>query len=87
MEIGIDSFADKREGDDSVKAINNVIDRIVYADEVGLHVFGIGEHHRKEFLDSSPFMILSAAAARTKNISHSLKCCGSRKSFSKSINT
>ena len=35
MEIGIDSFADKREGDDSVKAINNVIDRIVYADEVG----------------------------------------------------
>ena len=68
MEIGIDSFADKREGDDSVKAINNVIDRIVYADEVGLHVFGIGEHHRKEFLDSSPFMILSAAAARTKNI-------------------
>ena len=57
MEIGIDSFADKREGDDSVKAINNVIDRIVYADEVGLHVFGIGEHHRKEFLDSSPSLL------------------------------
>ena len=68
MEIGIDSFADKREGADSVKSINNVIERIVYADKVGLHVFGIGEHHRKEFLDSAPFMILSAAAARTKNI-------------------
>ena len=68
MEIGIDSFADKREGDDSIKAINNVIDRIVHADEAGLNVFGIGEHHRKEFLDSAPFIILSAAAARTKNI-------------------
>ena len=51
MEIGIDSFADKREGADSVKSINNVIERIVHADKVGLHVFGIGEHHRKEFLD------------------------------------
>jgi probable LLM family oxidoreductase len=40
----------------------------VFADKVGLNTFGIGEHHRKEFLDSAPFMILSAAAARTKNI-------------------
>ena len=68
MEIGIDSFADKKENEDPAKAINNVIDRIVFADQVGLHVFGIGEHHRKEFLDSAPFMILSAAAVRTKNI-------------------
>ena len=68
MEIGIDSFADKREGANSVQAINNVIERIVFADKVGLNTFGIGEHHRKEFLDSAPFMILSAAAARTKNI-------------------
>ena len=59
----------KREGSDSVKAINNVIDRIIFADEVGLNSFGIGEHHRKEFLDSAPFMILAAAAAQTKNIS------------------
>ena len=68
MEIGIDSFADKREGANSVQAINNVIERIVFADKAGLNSFGIGEHHRKEFLDSAPFMILSAAAARTKNI-------------------
>ena len=68
MEIGIDSFADKKEGANSVQAINNVIERIVFADKVGLNTFGIGEHHRKEFLDSAPFMILSAAAARTKNI-------------------
>jgi alkanesulfonate monooxygenase SsuD/methylene tetrahydromethanopterin reductase-like flavin-dependent oxidoreductase (luciferase family) len=32
------------------------------------HVFGIGEHHRKEFLDSAPAVILAAAAARTKRI-------------------
>ncbi|MBU6359652.1 MAG: LLM class flavin-dependent oxidoreductase, partial [Chloroflexi bacterium] len=38
------------------------------ADEVGLDFFGIGEHHRKEFLDSAPTMILAAAAARTKRI-------------------
>ena len=68
MEIGIDSFADKREGANSVQSINNVIERIVFADKVGLNTFGIGEHHLKEFLDSAPFMILSAAAARTKNI-------------------
>ena len=68
MEIGIDSFADKREGANSVQSINNVIERIIFADKVGLNTFGIGEHHRKEFLDSAPFMILSAAAARTKNI-------------------
>ena len=68
MEIGIDSFADKREGANSVQSINNVIERIVFADKVGLNTFGIGEHHRKEFLDSAPFMILSAAATRTKNI-------------------
>ena len=48
--------------------INELIERIVLADEVGLNVFGIGEHHRKEFLDSAPSMILAAAAARTKNI-------------------
>jgi len=38
------------------------------ADRVGLDVFGIGEHHRAEFLDSAPVVILSAAATRTENI-------------------
>jgi len=41
---------------------------ITLADEVGLNVFGIGEHHRQEFLDSAPAVILAAAAARTKQI-------------------
>ena len=69
IEIGIDSFAGLRESEpDGNKSINELIERIEFADQSGLHVFGIGEHHRKEFLDSSPFNILSAAAAKTKNI-------------------
>jgi len=45
-----------------------LLERIALADEAGLHVFGIGEHHRKEFLDSAPVVILAAAAARTRRI-------------------
>jgi alkanesulfonate monooxygenase SsuD/methylene tetrahydromethanopterin reductase-like flavin-dependent oxidoreductase (luciferase family) len=74
MEIGIDSFAaanlnsteDKTTS--NVTSMNYLLERIEHADKAGLHVFGIGEHHRKEFLDSAPTMILAAAAARTKNI-------------------
>ncbi len=69
IEIGIDSFAGLSESEaNGTKSINELIDRIQLADQTGLHVFGIGEHHRKEFLDSSPFNILSAAAAKTSNI-------------------
>ena len=69
IEIGIDSFAGLSESEpDGTKSINELIERIQFADQCGLHVFGIGEHHRKEFLDSSPFNILSAAAAKTSNI-------------------
>lgn len=72
MEIGIDSFA--AQFDDTNKNLNNgdaleqLLQRIEHADKMGLHSFGIGEHHRKEFLDSAPTMILAAAAARTKRI-------------------
>jgi len=74
MEIGIDSFAAAAPaGTDSQtenrrKSLSELIDRIVHADEMGLDVFGIGEHHRKEFLDSASAIILAAAASRTKNI-------------------
>jgi probable LLM family oxidoreductase len=74
MEIGIDSFAaalvSKETGKvvDSTNAIAQLLERMEHADKVGLDVFGIGEHHRKEFLDSAPTMILAAAAARTKRI-------------------
>src|ERR1700757_1111196 len=73
MEIGIDSFAAMFSGNSSrsindTDALAQLLDRIAFADEVGLDVFGIGEHHRKGFLDSAPTLILAAAAARTKRI-------------------
>ena len=74
MEIGIDSFAaapfDLETGKmmNSAEAISQLLDRIEHADKMGLDVFGIGEHHRREFLDSAPSVILASAAARTKNI-------------------
>ncbi len=71
MEIGIDSFASAMYGSNelsSVDAMAQLLDRIAFADEAGLDVFGIGEHHKKEFLDSATAVILAAAAARTKTI-------------------
>ncbi len=74
MEIGIDSFAEaplSNETDralDNSKALRDLLERIEFADKAGLDVFGIGEHYRKEFLDSAPVIILAAAAARTKRI-------------------
>ena len=74
MEIGIDSFAsvnsNSKDGSPSsnVRVLADLLETIEFADKVGLDVYGIGEHYRKEFLDSAPAVILSAAAARTKNI-------------------
>src|SRR6202051_1592519 len=72
MEIGIDSFAAAY--DESIlqmsqsDRLRNLVEQIEYADQVGLDVFGIGEHHRQDFLDSAPAVILGAAAARTQRI-------------------
>lgn len=70
MEIGIDSFASAptKEGISNAQAMSELLERMAFADEVGLDVFGIGEHYRKEFLDSANIVILAAAAARTKKI-------------------
>jgi probable LLM family oxidoreductase len=72
MEIGIDSFASNMASDgralDSVQVFDELLERIEQADKCGLHVFGIGEHHRKEFMDSAPAIILAAAASCTKQI-------------------
>jgi probable LLM family oxidoreductase len=74
MQIGIDSFAaaisDPATGItlEPVERMQQLLAEIELADQAGLDVFGIGEHHREEFLDSAPVVILSAAAARTKNI-------------------
>ena len=72
LQIGIDSFAAAY--DESSLAVSpatrvrDLVEQIVQADQVGLDVFGIGEHHRREYLDSAPAMILAAAAARTDRI-------------------
>src|SRR6195256_3887878 len=72
MQIGIDSFAarfdDAGLAASPVDRMRELLERIEQADQVGLDVFGVGEHHRKEFLDSAPAVILAAAAARTKRI-------------------
>ena len=72
MQIGIDSFAAAY--DESSRAVppseqlRNLVEQIEHADDVGLDVFGIGEHHRQEYLDAAPAVILGAAAARTRRI-------------------
>lgn len=74
MQIGIDSFAavisdpDTGETMSPAERIKNLIEEIEVADQVGLDSFGIGEHHRAEFLDSTPAILLAAAASRTKQI-------------------
>ncbi|MCB0705542.1 MAG: LLM class flavin-dependent oxidoreductase [Saprospiraceae bacterium] len=70
MEIGIDSFAAAPSSSNirQTQALNELLERIELADQVGLDVFGIGEHYRKEFLDSASPMILAAAASRTSRI-------------------
>ncbi len=67
MELGIDSFA-SREHEAPVDALRHLLERIETADRVGLDVFGVGEHHRAEFLDSAPSVILAAAATKTERI-------------------
>ncbi len=74
MQIGIDSFAavypDPRTGlaPTAAQRLQDLVEEIELADQVGLDAFGVGEHHRAEFVDAAPTMILAAAASRTKFI-------------------
>ena len=74
IQIGIDSFAKKYDENqnknrrDDERVVSELIERIEFADNVGINVFGVGEHHRKEFLDSAPHILLSAAASKTSKI-------------------
>ena len=71
MQVGIDSFAawdDTGIAISPSKRLQRLVEQIEYADQIGLDVFGVGEHHRREFLDSAPAIILAGAAARTKRI-------------------
>lgn len=74
MHVGVDSFVaavtdpstGRRIG--PAERIEHLLDEIALADRVGLHSFGIGEHHREEYYDSAPVVLLAAAAARTERI-------------------
>ena len=74
MEIGFDSFVatapDTDTGDTRTPAthLDHLLEEIALADQVGVDVFGIGEHHRPEYLDAAPAVLLAAAAARTRRI-------------------
>ncbi|WP_174732181.1 LLM class flavin-dependent oxidoreductase [Mesobacillus harenae] len=74
MEIGLSTFVettpDPKTGEviSHAQRIREVVEEIVLADEVGLDVFGVGEHHREDFAASSPAIILAAAASQTKKI-------------------
>jgi len=74
MEIGISTFVettpDVKTGEviSHAQRIRDVVEEIVLADQVGLDVFGVGEHHRHDFAASSPAIILAAAASQTKRI-------------------
>jgi len=74
MELGISTFVecnpDPKTGEliSHAQRIRQVVEEIVLADQVGLDVYGVGEHHRKDYAASSPATILAAGAARTKNI-------------------
>src|SRR5438477_7188436 len=73
MQIGVDSFVAATvdaagRAVDPAKHLSELLEAITLADDVGLDVFGIGEHHHAEFLDSAPAIILAAAAARTSRI-------------------
>ena len=74
MELGVSMFADLAINPqtgirkDTGVRLKELIEEIKLADEVGLDVFGVGEHHRKDYAVSSPEIILAAAAAVTKNI-------------------
>lgn len=74
MQIGVDSFVstvtDLSSGEvvSPVGRMGHLLEEVELADQVGLDSFGVGEHHRREFYDSAPAVILGAAAARTNRI-------------------
>ncbi len=74
IQLGIDSFATAfskssvGQAANDAEGLGQLVERIEHAECAGLDVFGIGEHHRREFLDSASPVILAAAAARTKRI-------------------
>ena len=73
IELGLDTFGDVTYGADGklqhqARVLRDVVDEAVLADDLGLHFFGVGEHHRPDFAISAPEVLLGAIAGRTKQI-------------------
>src|SRR4051794_18816107 len=68
MELGIYTFADVDGGISPAQRLRNLLEEIELADQVGLEIFGVGEHHRPDYAVSSPAVVLAAGAARTTRI-------------------
>ena len=74
MELGLYTFADvdpnaaSGKGPEGARRLKDLIEEIELADQVGLDVFGLGEHHRPDYAASAPAVILAAAAVKTKTI-------------------
>lgn len=73
MELGLYTFADVdpnavNKGAEAARRVKDLLEEIELADQVGLDVFGLGEHHRPDYMASSPSTILAAAAVKTRNI-------------------
>ncbi|WFU00613.1 LLM class flavin-dependent oxidoreductase [Rhizobium sp. CB3171] len=74
MELGLYTFADVdtnpalNKGAEAARRLKNLIEEIELADQVGLDVFGLGEHHRPDYAASAPAVALAAAAVKTNNI-------------------
>src|SRR5919202_722780 len=68
MELGLSTFADVSSGVSPEQRMRDLLEEVALVDELGLDVFGIGEHHRPDFAVSAPAVALAAAAVRTKRI-------------------
>src|SRR3954470_21356755 len=74
MEIGISTFVETTPNVETGEVISHaqrireVVEEIVLADQVGLDVYGVGEHHREDYAVSSPAIVLAAAASQTNRI-------------------
>ncbi|HEV2754069.1 MAG TPA: LLM class flavin-dependent oxidoreductase [Solirubrobacteraceae bacterium] len=68
MELGLATFADVHPGISPQQRIRDLMEEIELADQLGLDVFGVGEHHRPDFAVSAPSTVLAAAAVRTQRI-------------------
>ena len=73
IDLGLDTFGDVTSGPDGqplpqAQVLRHVVEEAVLADQVGLHAFGVGEHHRADFAISAPEVLLAAIAGRTRQI-------------------